>query len=149
MQGQRASGVETSGGQVLQLLQRNRDAGDHSDAGRIWWTPDTEGDEQTLEIELPAGIPTDGVRIALPRVMHAFVEPGRLFREGRKAIGDSGRCNIDATCRDELPTQRDAVAAYAFVDRDGWDWATCTGTLVNDKANSRSPLLSLRRPLRS
>lgn len=139
VQGQRASGVETSGGQVLQLLQRNRDAGDHSDAGRIWWTPDTEGDEQTLEIELPAGIPTDGVRIALPRVMHAFVEPGRLFREGRKAIGDSGRCNIDATCRDELPTQRDAVAAYAFVDRDGWDWATCTGTLVNDKANSRIP----------
>lgn len=130
---------QISGQEVLQRIERNRNAGDHSDAGRTWWTPDIGSAEVTLEIELPAGVPAGALDIAVPRVSHIFAAleiPQE--QEVVSKINESDPCNLDATCYDAYANQRNAVARMLFVNDDGLTYA-CTGTLLSDASGSGTP----------
>ena len=136
----RAGAYEIAGQRVLQGLQANLEAGDKTTDGRTWWTPDTGGDEVTLEIELPPGIPADALRIAIPRVMHIHENlslPLESEMQFSAQLNESLSCNLDSTCYDNYSTQRNAVARMLYV-KNGAGYL-CTGTLLNDKAASGTP----------
>lgn len=124
------------------ILENNRLAGSASAAGRTWWTPGTNADELTLEIELPPGIATSSVQLSVPSVLHFFEELSRPVADSETEqeltkIGEAASCENDATCFDTYATQRNAVARMIFVEPDGA--YACTGTLVSDKAKSGTP----------
>jgi len=130
---------EVSGHEVLQLIERNLQAGDSTDAARTWWTPDTGGSEATLEIELPPGTPASALQVAIPQVSHVFVDLS-LPLEGdlaTKAVGDSSSCQLDATCYSQSAPVRNAVARMIYV-KDGGGYL-CTGTLLNDSGSTGTP----------
>ncbi|KFJ14430.1 putative peptidase S1 and S6 chymotrypsin/Hap [Delftia acidovorans] len=136
----RAGAYEIAGQRILQVLQANLDAGDTGTDGRTWWTPDTGGDEVTLEIELPPGVPADTLRIAIPRVMHVH-ENLSLPLEGEMQfsaqLNESLPCQLDSTCYDAYSSQRNAVARMLYI-KDGMGYV-CSGTLLNDTASSGTP----------
>ncbi|WP_240939198.1 trypsin-like serine protease [Diaphorobacter sp. HDW4A] len=138
----RDDAFEIAGQRVLQILENNRLAGDTSDAARTWWTPGTDADELTLEIELPPGTLTSSVQLSVPSVLHFFEELSRPVADSDAdqsltKIGEASYCEQDATCFDDFATQRNAVARMIFVESDGA--YACTGTLVNDAAKSATP----------
>ncbi len=61
---------EVKGADVLKVLAINLAAGDKSDAGRTYWAPGIDAANATLEIELPNGISTSTVNVAMPQVIH-------------------------------------------------------------------------------
>ena len=128
------SAHEVSGEAILNTLQSNRVAGDASDDASTYWSPLIDGDEATLEIELPPGISTSAVSIAVPQVSHIFASPTAAPLPG---LGASDTCEIDATCYGDLSLESNATARMAFV------WAggsyVCSGTLLNDAASSGTP----------
>ncbi|MDR0225577.1 MAG: trypsin-like serine protease [Burkholderiaceae bacterium] len=143
-QGERAKAYEVAGQRVLQAIQANQDAGDSSADGRTWWTPDSGGDEATLEIELPPGTPPGMLRVAIPRVMHVHENLSLpLQSEGEDGIdvqaslNESLTCHLDSTCYDAYAAQRNAVARMFYI-KDGLGYV-CSGTLINDVAQSGTP----------
>ncbi len=72
---------EIAGKEILETIQRNLDAGDSSDAARTYWSPHIEGEEVTLEIELPSGVSPDNLEIAIPGVSHFFLTLSGLRRQ--------------------------------------------------------------------
>ncbi|MCY7318064.1 MAG: serine protease [Ramlibacter sp.] len=125
---------EFSGQEVLSAIQRNRDAGDVSDAGRTWWTPSIDSEEATLEIALPIGASADSLKVAVPQLSHVFVKAQEL---DTLMIGQSGSCEVDVSCYPEADQQSRATAKMNFVDG-GYSY-TCSGTLLNDSQNSATP----------
>lgn len=135
---------EISGHEILQLIERNQAAGDHSDAARTWWTPDTGEGEATLEVELPRSVATTALNISVPTLSHIFVnlavpteEELRAQQQSTKDIGDSDSCNLDATCHSDGASERNAVARMVFV-KDAKSYL-CTGTLLNDGNSTGKP----------
>lgn len=105
--------------------------------GRFWTTV-TRGERQRIELFVPAGMPTDGVRPRIGAVSHLVVSMHDLEDGVLKGLGDSGECNINAVCGDGvLPGNyvdtRKSVAWMNFVS-DGRSYV-CTGTLLNDTDN--------------
>lgn len=133
---------QIAGQEILQRLQLNAAAGDTSEEGRTWWTPEFGNSEVTLEIELPVGVSSASLDVAVPRVSHIF-EALELPREDDGAtelqtkINESGSCNLDATCNDAYANQRNAVARMIYTE--GGSSYLCTGTLINDAASSGTP----------
>ncbi|MBF5002831.1 trypsin-like peptidase domain-containing protein [Diaphorobacter caeni] len=146
-QNARDDAFEIAGQRVLQVLENNRLAGDTSDAARTWWTPGSDADELTLEIELPPGTLTSSVQLSVPSVLHFFEALSRpvandddhdaAAEQGIAKIGEASFCEQDATCSSDLVSQRNAVARMVFVESDGA--YACTGTLVNDATSSATP----------
>ncbi|PJI99278.1 trypsin [Acidovorax sp. 69] len=136
---------ETSGQEILQLIERNQAGGDRSDAARTWWTPDTGAGEATLEVELPPGILANTLQISVPQLSHIFAnlavptvqEYEAQVQQNAKAIGDADTCNLDATCYNDGASERNAVARMVFVK--GASAYLCTGTLLNDGSSSGKP----------
>lgn len=135
---------EISGQEILQLIERNQAAGDHSEAARTWWTPDTGDGEATLEVELPRGVAANALNISVPRLSHIFanlsVPTAQEFQaqqQSTKSIGDSDACNLDATCYADGASERNAVARMVFV-KDAKAYL-CTGTLLNDGGSTGKP----------
>lgn len=136
----REAAFEIAGQRVLQILQANAEAGDTSDAARTWWTPDSGGEEVTLEIELPPGTSPDTLRLAIPQVMHVYENLSLPLEDDQTItakINESGFCNQDSTCYDDYSAQRNAVARMLFV-KDGYGYL-CTGTLLNDRNSTATP----------
>ncbi|GKT13967.1 trypsin-like peptidase domain-containing protein [Acidovorax sp. SUPP2522] len=132
---------EIAGQEVLQIIERNQAAGDTSDAGRTWWTPDTGGDEATLEIELPSGTPASAIDLSVPRLSHIYDNlslPTAEELEQQTKINESDACNLDSTCYDDYAAQRNAVARMLFVYPDGKTYV-CSGTLLNDRDGTGTP----------
>ncbi|QNP48932.1 trypsin-like peptidase domain-containing protein [Diaphorobacter aerolatus] len=143
-QGRRDEAFEIAGQRVLQTLEANLKAGDDSAEGRTWWTPGADGEELTLEIELPAGTPGSLVQISVPSIVHVYhdlslpLESDVTPNTGKaEVIGNSGACNLDSTCYEEYRSQRDAVARMVYITPAGG--YLCTGTLLNDKSSSGTP----------
>ena len=105
-----------------------------SNAGRIYWTPATDGEAQIIEIYAPAGAATSGTKLAVLQVSHLLADSKSGFSI-LKAIGDSGTCNVDTVCRvaalgANFTNAKNAVARMVFTDTVGT--FTCTGTLLAD-----------------
>ena len=129
---------QISGQEVLQRIQMNAQAGDTSQNGQTWWTPDLGSDEVTLEVELPPGVSEEAMDISVPRVSHIFENLSVPTEDELTAkINESASCQLDATCYDAYANQRNAVARMMFTS-DGNSYV-CTGTLLNDSQSSGTP----------
>ena len=131
--------VEMSADELQRLRQINEAAGLAGDAARMMWGPDTEGALSTLEIELPPGVAADALQMAVPQLLHLTqsVQQALMPRKDTSHIGNSGSCNLDVMCTAELQAESRAVAKMTYV-KDGNGYL-CTGTLMNDARNSRTP----------
>ena len=134
--------LEIAGQTVLQLIDRNVQAGDTSDAARTWWSPVVSGEEATLEVELPPGVSPAGVSFAVPRVLHVYVDSAQLDADAaRDQAADLAKasmaCNQDVACQSALTSGANAVARMSFVE--GSSGYNCTGTLLNNAAQDGTP----------
>jgi hypothetical protein len=124
--------LEVSGQTVLDSIAANQAAGHGGDEGRTYWSPLVEGSEAVLEIELPAGVDTRNVEIALPRISHLFAPiHSRAVTER-----SSGVCNLDVTCQSAWSNESHAEARVIFSTSAGS--YLCSGTLLSDKDLSTS-----------
>lgn len=129
---------QITGKDVLMHVRRNTQAAGDSAEARTWWTPDFGSEEVTLEIELPAGVPTQAVEIAVPMVSHIFAELEQVTSDALLSkINQSDSCNLDAVCDANYALQSNAVARMLFTS--GGNTYACTGTLLNDAQSSGTP----------
>ncbi|THU05338.1 S1 family peptidase [Lampropedia puyangensis] len=156
-----AVGYETTGAAINQTIKNNTDAGDTSIAGRTWWSADLGGDTVVLQINLPAGVPSEAVKVALPTISNMFRDASEYTYAVESAdsasssnplqdlnfnpaitkaeqVPSAGSCNLDVTCYNNGSQQRDAVARMLFTQADGKGY-WCTGSLLNDAINSNTP----------
>ncbi len=100
----------------------------------LFWSPNTDGDTQFIEIFRPKSVPAFAVQLDAPTLSHLIADSRNNFKIIEKA-GDPNSCNIDTTCRvSELGpafiNAKNAVAKMVFiVDNAAF---ACTGTLVAD-----------------
>lgn len=109
--------------------------GDVADRSAPWWTPVTEGDEQTVELFAPAGTELSIRAIAVSRASHLVTTPAGGLAKRLQDIGASGSCNVDVPCASRAGDAafRNAAASVAqMVFTDGSFTALCTGSLLND-----------------
>ncbi len=132
---------ETTGFDINAMLARNRDGGDLGDAARVYWAPPVEGDEATLEIELPRGVAAADVRVAVPQLSHIVAKAlGGSTDPATQAIGDSAVCQKDITCANgAYDTEGNATAQLSFVSAGAT--YLCTGTLMGTSDGSFIPYL--------
>ena len=127
---------EVTGAEVNARLADNAAAGETGSASRTWWTPDLGGDTVALQITLPAGADTSALAVSIPTLSHIFLA-ANTTSDQVKDIGDSDSCELDVTCYQTGANERDAVARMRYV-KDGSSYL-CTGTLLNDAAQSNRP----------
>ena len=143
---------EVKGADVLKVLATNLAAGDKSDAGRTYWAPGIDAADATLEIELPMGISSSTVNVAVPQVMHMTMSTDDVNEQqavSTMATGTDGTkigatCQVDVTCETTLPAASNATAHLYFLtyDSNGVTGAfTCSGTLLNDSISSGTPYM--------
>jgi len=113
-----------SGAEVNASVQRNLAAGASDEVGEIDWSPLVEGEAVTFEIDLPAGVHPDEVRIDLPWLSH-------LFRWPFDDASDGTDCQEDVSCHPDWDRQSRATVLLLYTDRLGGT-GVCSGTLLND-----------------
>lgn len=108
-----------------------------ADSRGIFWTPDTAGEKQIIEIYLPVGIPPTNVRLQAPLLSHLLVNSLDDAKIIEKAgFGQSGSCNVNTICRvaelgPNYVSAKNAVAHMVFTYPNGVSFI-CTGTLLAD-----------------
>jgi lysyl endopeptidase len=128
-----STAFHVSAAKILTQIQTNVNAGDKTDFGRTYWAPPLDSDDVTMEIELPAGIGIDTVRISIPLISHVFITAAELDKKAlNEAKTGAGTCNLDATCYPEYDNESRAVAKILFLVAPGAG-GICTGTLLNNK----------------
>lgn len=121
---------EVSGQEIMETIARNLAAGDTSDEARTYWSPVIDGQEMTVEIELPTGVSPDEVVFSIPRISHLFsspLDPRALPRQ----IGSAEWCNLDSMCYTSTWGNESLATAKMTFTEDGSSYL-CTGTLMND-----------------
>jgi lysyl endopeptidase len=93
----------------------------------------------TMEIELPAGISTDAVRISIPLISHVFTAAAeRAVKALNPPTASAGTCNLDAMCHPEYDSESRSVAKMWYMPSPGLG-ANCTGNLVNNRFSDGTP----------
>ncbi|MFS8087060.1 MAG: trypsin-like serine peptidase, partial [Acidobacteriota bacterium] len=121
---------EVSGEEIMATIARNLAAGENGEEARTYWAPVIDGQEVTMEIELPAGVSPDDVMFSIPRVSHLFSSPLDT-RALQEKIGQSGACNLDSVCYAAWGNESLATAKMLFSS--GGSSFICTGTLMDDQ----------------
>ena len=128
--------------EIQATIQRNLDAGDTSEDAHTWWSPNLGGDAITVEFEVPPGVPTDTVEVAVPALSHIYLDAKDVASIQKAA----GVCNKDVNCYAD-PRNPNAVVnivSQSVAQLDflvGIDEYACTGTLLNDDKSSGTPYL--------
>jgi lysyl endopeptidase len=138
-----STAFHVSAEKILTQIQTNINAGDKTDFGRTYWAPIFDSDDVTMEIELPAGISTDTVRISIPLISHVFATAAELDKKALNAA-KTGTCNLDATCYPEYDNESRSVARLYFLTAPAAA-AFCTGTLLNNRLSDGTPYLLTAR----
>lgn len=125
--------------EIAQLLAQQRAAGMDAVAAHTIYGPFFEGDSVRLEIHIPAAASADAVRVAVPQLQHlAHSVTDVVTNKHVGAIGAAEACHWDAVCHAPAD-QRRAVAKFLFrADDDGGIYA-CSGTLMNNTADDKTP----------
>ena len=133
------SAIEITGKEILSTIRLNLDAGLSGDLANIYWMPLVEGPQATIDFELPEGVDTKGLRVAIPKASHFYELPSAA--SGSYATGDVGSsaaCEINVACHPEWMDISNATARMSYVDRYG-DGYLCSGTLLNNTADKYTP----------
>ena len=129
---------DATGAEINATLARNAAAGETDANGRTWWTPNLGSDQVQLTITLPAGANAASLAVAIPSLSHVFVDPSQLASQAKATgIGAAEACEVDVTCASDGANQRDAVGRMSY--QSGSSGYFCTGTLLNDAAESSRP----------
>lgn len=115
----------------------------------VLWSPVVPGSTAVAEVEVAAGVDVTTLGLRIERLNHLVVAGADLLAPQAPlmratGIGSSGACEIDAACA--LPTDAAlealsrSVARLVFVGSDGFAYL-CTGTLLNDSAQTNTPYL--------
>lgn len=122
---------------------RGMEISELADRNRIFWTPSTDGETQSIEVYLPKGVSRAGTRLQAPQLSHLLANSLNDFKIIEK-IGESEACNVDTACRvgelgANFVSAKNAVAHMQFVIA-GEGTYVCTGTLLADNvATSQIP----------
>ena len=129
---------EATGAEVNAALARNAAAGETDANARTWWTPNLGSDQVLLSLTLPVGASAADLTVAIPSLSHQFVDIATLESPAKATgIGAAESCEVDVTCSTDGANQRDAVARMSY--QSGGSGYFCSGTLLNDAANSNRP----------
>ena len=106
-----------------------------SDAQGIFWTPGTDGQDQLIEVYVPAYVPRNAAKLQAPQLSHLLANSRNDFKIINK-IGESGSCNVDTACRvvdlgANFVSAKNAVAHMVFTYSTGVSYI-CSGTLLAD-----------------
>jgi lysyl endopeptidase len=134
-----STAFHVSAEKILTQIQTNINAGDKTDFGRTYWAPIFDSDDVTMEIELPAGISIDTVRISIPLISHVFITAAELDKKALNAA-KTGTCNLDATCYPEYDNESRSVARLFYLTSPSSAFS-CTGTLLNNRFSDGTPYL--------
>lgn len=129
--------TQISGLEIKDTLSTNAIEAPGSNASRTYVGPYVEGEEINLEIELPAGVATSSLQINVPQISHLFQSPTAAKLSLK--INNSGSCEIDVACRSDWASTSNSTARMVFSDTSSGASYLCTGTLLNDRANSQTP----------
>lgn len=123
--------------EIQSTIQRNLDAGDTGEHAHTWWSPNLGGDAITVEFEVPPGVPTDTVEVAIPALSHIYLD-AKDVASIQKA---GGSCSQDVNCFGDptVSATSQSVAQLNFLV--GTSSYLCTGTLLNDDKSSGTPYL--------
>ncbi len=133
---------DVTGAKINAAIKANADAGDTSDAGRTYWSPELDGEAISVEIELAPGTDPLDVKVAIPTVAHMVTSAAKDY--ALPADLKSASCELDAMCYTATwGQQMNAVARMLFTP-DGVSFFACTGTLLADQdaANNAPYFLS-------
>ena len=112
------------------------------DDSHVYWTPMTEGETQNIEIYLPSSVNPSDVKIRLSGASHLFTSALEGFNTTAVTKALSESCEVDVACKfsslgTAFQNTSKAVARMSYM-KNGASYL-CTGTLLNDKANSQKP----------
>lgn len=122
---------------LVVAMMTGRDVLKLVDSRGIFWTPDTDGEKQSIEIYLPAGVPRTSVRLQTPLLSHLLINSLDDAKIIEKAgFGQSGACNVNTVCRvaelgANYVSAKNAVAHMVFTYPNGVSFI-CSGTLLAD-----------------
>ena len=108
---------------------------DIPDRTQPWWTPLTDGDTQTVEFFVPAGIDAASLPLRITGVAHVFATIANGLAKEVSDIGTSGSCNVDVKCSplySSLAFQNMRNSVAQMILQDGHSIFLCTGQLLND-----------------
>jgi len=127
-----------NGWELLAVVKRTRNAGEHGEDASTFWTPIIDGDTIGVEVYLPSDVlPTD-LKIGFSALSHLVVgRSGNAQNPLALGSGAAAACNLDVMCEPEWEVTRNAAARMLFTE-DGWTFL-CTGTLINDATDSGIP----------
>lgn len=136
--------VELPASQVLARMQARQQAGAMLGGG-TYWAPASPGSVGVVEVAVPPGVSTSGVRLGVDQVMHMMMSTEEAVArntEKRLATNVSGACQRDFVCRGATPQVADAALLLDFVRYDKFGFVTsysCSGMLVGDSAQTNAP----------
>lgn len=132
----RQSVESISGAEVLAQQEQSRGVLDKTQKRFVYWSPVISGETIGLEMYLPAGIDSKDVQFIVAGISHLAVDPSSAEVSPQKQKA-AASCNLDSRCYSNWSTATNAVARITFVE-DGNSYL-CTGTLLNDTAQSNKP----------
>ncbi len=124
---------------VLQIVERNRNAGERAGSDPdVYWSPTLEGDKAVVEIRLESQADSSKVDLEIDTVSHLVVDPKQSSILLPYAASS---CELDVNCYSTINGKgsdiSNAVARMIYVTAEGA--FVCTGTLLADRADSKTP----------
>ncbi len=94
------------------------------------------GETASLELRVPAG---EAARLRLEQVQYGLIEPSQAYRS------KSGDCNIDVACSAATGHEDQVRSTVLLIYPIGNNFIACSGLLVNNARNDRTPYLLTAR----
>jgi len=136
--GSDGGGARITGSEVLEGLARSAAGSGMAPGADLYWLPPANGEEVTIQIELPPGVLIDTVAIAVPRLSHLWWSPASARSSMEPVFTKAaGSCQIDANCESAWSWDAKSIARLVF--QSGGESKTCTGTLMADLSVSGIP----------
>lgn len=141
----RTSAYRIAARDVLQIVERNRGAGPRAgEDPDLYWSPTLEGDGAMVEIRVGPQADLNRVDLTIDAVSHLLASPKNLNSWLPQA---AAACNLDVNCHSTVNRNGDdianAVARMVFTSSRGSFF--CTGTLLTDRAGSKTPFFLTAR----
>lgn len=134
-----STATEVTGTQVIDALTVNELSQAGASGNHLYFAPYVEGEDLTMQIELPAGVATSTLQINVPQLSHLFQSP--TAAKLTLKINNSGSCEVDVACNSDWSSTGNSVARLLFSDASTGSSYLCSGTLLNDRASSTTPYL--------
>lgn len=131
---------EVSAHTLLATINANISADGDNAQARYFWSPLFNGDEVTIEIELPKDVSASELDIRIPDISHLYQDPLSAKNQARD-LGLAAYCTVDVSCSlgtdAQLDAQSRATAQMIFNSQGGT--YVCTGTLLNNAKQDKTP----------